>query len=63
MVRARTYCVSRCTHVMGSAVFWSGHGLTTEGWASVTELPDLSTADIVLPSTLPDRPGATVGTT
>ncbi len=30
-VRAGTYRVSPCTHVMGSAVFWSGHGLTTEG--------------------------------
>ncbi len=45
-VEAGTYRVSPCTHVMGSAVFWSGHGLTTEGWASVTELPESSTADI-----------------
>ncbi len=45
-MRAGTYRVSPCTHVMGSAVFWSGHGLTTEGWASVTELPESSTADI-----------------
>ncbi len=57
------YRVSPCTHVMGSVVFLSGHGLTTEGWASLTELLESSTADIVLLSTFTDQPGAAVGTT
>ncbi len=61
-MRAGTYRVSPCIHVMGTAVFWSGHGLITKGWASVTELLESSTADIVLLSTFTDRPGAAVGT-